>query len=134
MQTNPGCQKRKILIVEDDPVYRELLALELETAGYEVLLAEDGQKGLALVSSGNPDAILVDLLMPVLDGIRFLRSLRTELGSRVPAIVVTCDARRSSAVDATVSGATEVLVKPVDPELLEERIESALEAAREASI
>lgn len=134
MQTSPGRKDKKVLVVEDDPVYRELLALELETAGYEVVLAEDGKSGLDLVSREKPDVILVDLLMPVLDGIGFLKALRTQQGSRVPAIVVTCDARRSSAVDATVCGATEVLVKPVDPELLEERIESALEVAREAPV
>lgn len=132
MQTNLQRRDKKILVVDDDPAYRELLAFALEGAGYEVLLAENGAKGLNLAAREKPDAILVDLIMPVMDGIRFLKALRNDVGSRAPAIVVTCDARRSSAIDATVAGATDVLLKPVDPGALEERIESALGAVRDA--
>ncbi len=117
---------RKVLVVDDDGAFRELLTIALESSGYGVISAENGAKGLNLASRFVPDVILLDLIMPVMDGMRFLRSLRAEIGSTVPVIVLTCDGRRSVSIDAAVAGATDVLVKPVELTVIEERIASAV--------
>lgn len=115
----------KVLVIDDDAAFRELLTIALEGSGYAIASAENGANGLNLASRFAPDVILLDLIMPVMDGMRFLRSLRTEIASNVPVIVLTCDGRRSVSVDAVVAGATEVLVKPVALSFVEERIASA---------
>jgi len=112
----------KVLIVEDDPVYRELLGLALSSAGHETTLAEHGAKALESVKGSLPDVILLDILMPVMDGMRFLRELREGAKLSTPVVVLTCLDSRSFAVQALVEGATDVLTKPVDIEVLLEKL------------
>lgn len=118
--------KRRILVVEDDQVYRELLAFGLTVRGYVVYVAEHGARAMEVIEEAAPHVVLVDLLMPVMDGLRFLDWLRKESGLRVPSLVLTCMDSKSFAVDALVAGATDVLNKPVDLDLLVRKIEAIL--------
>lgn len=82
--------KRSILIIEDDPQYRELLRKKLELENFEVTVAEDGDRGLSLITTGKPvDLILLDLLMPKMDGVTFLFNLKATPLSNTPVIIIT---------------------------------------------
>ena len=86
-------RKLRILVVDDDPSILELLSIVLEMAGYEVLTAGDGAQAVSLLQNLVPeslvDVIMVDLMMPVMDGLRFMRWLRAEQKSTVPVLVLT---------------------------------------------
>jgi CheY-like chemotaxis protein len=109
---------RTILIVDDDPIYRQVLAMGLEAAGYKTLAAENGERAIALVNESKPNVILVDMLMPVMDGMQFLRWVKDKAPEPIPTIVLTCLDRRTVAVDALVAGAADVLTKPFSLPLL----------------
>ncbi len=80
----------KILIVEDDPAIRSMYQMKLQGQGYEVRIAEDGQKGLETSKSFLPDLILLDLLMPGMDGNEMLEKLRsTNWGASIRVIILT---------------------------------------------
>lgn len=114
---------RTALIVEDDAVYRELLVMALESEGYRAIGAEDGAKALELIKSSTPDVIILDLLMPVMDGLSFLRALKEAGGAPIPTLVHTALEARSCVVDALVAGAGDVLAKPAPLEEILKRIE-----------
>jgi CheY-like chemotaxis protein len=117
-----------VLIVEDAWFTRRLIRKNLEAAGYRILEAANGQEGLdqALVSS--PDCILLDLLMPDMDGRDVLRTLR-ERGSQIPVLVLTADIQASSRQQCLDLGAIAVLSKPPDAKTLFDAIEQALHAS-----
>jgi DNA-binding response OmpR family regulator len=101
-----------LLVIDDDPAIRELMVLTLSDEGYAVDVAEDGQVGLDLVGSCLPDAILVDLIMPALSGLDFVRAYRQRPGSSARIILMTAASPNQEAVlDAAVD---EVLPKPFD--------------------
>ena len=79
---------RHVLVVEDDPSIREMVALALEDAGYGVSAAADGESAIALISKDRPDLLLVDLRMPLMDGFEFMRRY-VGGGGRSPIIVLS---------------------------------------------
>lgn len=82
--------RKKILIVEDEEGYRNSLKIALERAGYEVLFAENGEVGIQSAFKNHPDLILIDLVMPKMDGEAMFEQLRMDLwGSKVSAIILT---------------------------------------------
>lgn len=106
---------RKILIVDDEKDLNELLALRLRGSGYEVAQSCDPLEGLALVERFHPDAILLDVSMPKIDGWEFCRRLRAlPGGEKIPVMIVTAwlsdDLRRRAAS----AGAAQVMLKPYD--------------------
>jgi DNA-binding response OmpR family regulator len=123
----PEAGKRKrILIIDDDAALRRLLKFGLEKAGYETLTADHGGEAIALVGRESVDLLLVDLMMPVLDGLRFLRWLRDEARLDVPALVFTSFERQNLDDEVRATGATDILHKPVRlPDLLA-RVEQLL--------
>jgi DNA-binding response OmpR family regulator len=80
---------KKILIVEDDEQYRKILDEELTAQGYEVHVASNGNLALDMLKEGNVDLILLDLLMPVMDGVTFYYNLKDKLKLKTPIIVLT---------------------------------------------
>lgn len=102
----------KILVVDDMAIFRDPLAASLRLAGYETVCAVDGKEALARVAEGRPDLVLLDLAMPVLDGLGFLRAFRANpANARVPVIVLTAAAERKTVLEAASLGAREYMLK-----------------------
>jgi CheY-like chemotaxis protein len=115
--------RKKILLVEDNADSRHILAKMLELEGYSVVLAEDGLRGIELARLEQPDAIITDINMPRLDGIRMTETIRAKLNlTQVPIIALTAFGSDMMA-GAIEAGADAALAKPLDYELLIRRIE-----------
>ena len=85
-----GLFKKKILVVEDEPALRKALTEKLSTAGYQVMAAKDGQEGLSTAVNKKPKVILLDLMLPKMDGMSVLDRLRKDdWGKDVPVIILT---------------------------------------------
>ncbi len=123
--------KAKILIVDDEPFNVDYLEQELEELGYETVSAADGQEALEQTVAENPDAILLDILMPELDGFQVLERLKAnEKWRNIPVIVISALGDIKSVVKGIEMGAEEYLPKPFDPVLLKARISACLEKKR----
>lgn len=103
-------QKKYILIIEDDPKIRRYLELELVHEGYKVDLAEDGKKGLELFRENNYSLILLDLMLPQMDGEDVCKSIRTE--SNIPIIILTAKDEIFSKITLLDLGADDYITKP----------------------
>lgn len=102
-----------VLVIDDDDDLRELMRVMLGKAGYEVVDAADGVAGLALARTRAPDLIVLDLMMPKLDGFGVLRGMRAE-GLRIPVVVVTGYSETANAqILRSDLGVVELLPKPV---------------------
>jgi DNA-binding response OmpR family regulator len=99
-----------ILIVEDDAVVRDTLALNLRAEGYEVHVVEDGEAGLALARELEPDLVVLDVMLPKLDGVTVCRVLRRE--SQVPIIMLTARGTEADKIVGLETGADDYIVKP----------------------
>jgi DNA-binding response OmpR family regulator len=113
-----------VLVIDDERRYRELLELNLERRGYRVTLAPDGLAGLNLFERDAPDLVLLDLVLPDLDGFEVCRRLREH--SQVPIIVLTARSDEAAEVRALRLGADDYVTKPFGPEALLARIERTL--------
>lgn len=100
----------KILVIDDDPRDRDLVATVLEERGYEVLLADDGRTGLQLCHRQDPDAIVLDMNMPHIDGHSLLRQLRT-LHPSLPVVVFSGHGTEAIEEEVLSQGATAFLQK-----------------------
>jgi two-component system response regulator MprA len=115
----------RLLVVDDDRALRDALRRALTLAGYEVLLAETGAAALAAVASGVPDAVLLDIGLPDIDGLEVSRALRRD-GNRVPVLMLTARDAVSDRVDGLDAGADDYLVKPFDIDELKARLRALL--------
>ena len=108
---------KKILIVEDEANIRELLRLYLEREGYTVLEAENGVEGIKKWKSDKPDMLLLDVMMPVMDGWEVCREIRAE--SDVPIIMLTAKGETADCISGLEMGADDYIVKPLEmPEVI----------------
>ena len=116
--------KKKILLVDDEPNIQAVVSARLTALGFEVLTAKDGQEGLDIARKELPDVILLDLMLPKLDGYKVCRMLKFDKAfEHIPVII--CSARGSD-VDkklAEQAGADEYMVKPFDLKLFSEKIQ-----------
>lgn len=118
----------KILIVEDDESIRDILTIMLELQGHIVLQAENGREALELLSYANFDLVLLDIMMPVMDGYETLQHIKTNNSWRnVPVVVVSSLDDLSSMVRCIELGAEDYIFKPFDKKLLEARINASLQ-------
>jgi two-component system, cell cycle response regulator DivK len=118
-----------VIVVDDCADIRELLRVVLEARGYHVLEAEDGRAAVELAKHKCPDLILMDLDMPVLDGLAATRLLRELAGlCDVPVIAVSAHTRETHRADAFAAGCNEYLTKPVDFAWLDHLLNSLLTA------
>ena len=101
---------QKILVIEDEPTVREMLVLNLQAEGFEVLETGDGVEGLNLARDKLPDLLLLDLMLPSLDGISVCRMLRRS--SQVPIIMLTARGAELDRIMGLESGADDYVVKP----------------------
>ena len=103
----------KILIVEDNELNRDMLSRRLMRKGFEVVMAEDGQKGVDMSISENPDLILMDLSLPVMDGWEATSTIKnSEETKKIPIIVLTAHAMAGDREKALEAGADEYDTKP----------------------
>ena len=124
--------KSRILIAEDEPNLREVLHMQLELAGFEVVDACDGQVALELAGQANPDVILLDVMMPRVDGYEALRRLRASYATRfIPIIMLTAKDTREDVLTGFQGGANDYLTKPYDRGELLLRIENQLNWSRQ---
>jgi two-component system response regulator MprA len=114
-----------LLVVDDDRAVRESLRRALALEGYEVELAVDGAEALGLAATTNPDAIVLDVLMPEVDGLAVCRRLR-DAGNRVPVLMLTARESVGDRVAGLDSGADDYLVKPFALEELLARLRALL--------
>jgi len=120
--------KPKILIVDDEPFNVDYLEQELEDSNYETIAAVNGQDALDKVESEKPDLILLDIMMPLMDGFEVLSRLKANPNTRdIPVIVISASNDLGSVVKGIKSGAEDYLPKPFEPVLLHARISSSLE-------
>ncbi len=119
-------RKERILIIDDDPDIRDVLNLSL-SEHYTVFAAANGKEGLEMVKGKNPDLIITDYNMPVMDGPQFVRQLRRDILLRhLPVIMLTGKSETKDMVTGIESGADDYLVKPFEPETLLARIRMIL--------
>jgi len=117
--------KDRILVIDDEPDIRKTLKMTLEYEGYEILTAANGNEGLDRARSERPDAILLDIKMPGLDGLEVLERLKVQ-GSEAPVLMISGHGDISDAVKATKLGAFDFLEKPLEQERLLLALRNAL--------
>jgi serine phosphatase RsbU (regulator of sigma subunit) len=116
-----------ILVIDDEPIVRESLAVYLSDSGFEVDTAKSGDAGLALFRNKHPDLVICDLRMPLVDGLDVLKAINAE-SAETPVIVVSGQGSMSDVVSALRSGAVDYLFKPlIELEVLEHSVRRALE-------
>ncbi|WP_424211114.1 response regulator [Streptomyces sp. BI20] len=114
----------RILLIEDDPSVREGVALGLRRRGHEVSAAATGEAGLELLPGLRPDLVLLDLMLPGLDGVRVCRRIRAD--SQVPIIMLTARGDDFDMVIGLEAGADDYIVKPARTEVVEARVKAVL--------
>ena len=122
-------KKTKILLVDDDKVFDEMYKLRLEASGYDVVVVEDGEKALVSAMEVKPDLILLDIMMPKINGLDVLDILKsTPETKEVPVIILTALLKDVNEVRGLMSGATGYLIKSeVTPAQVVEKIEEVLQ-------
>ncbi|UJQ94690.1 response regulator transcription factor [Mariluticola halotolerans] len=119
--------KPKILICDDDLLLIELIEFRLAAKGYEVITARDGEEALEKVRSSLPDLVVLDAMMPGIDGFELLVRLKADTTlAHIPVVMLTARKGERDIVSALESGASDYLVKPFIPEELLARIEKYL--------
>jgi CheY-like chemotaxis protein len=117
----------KILLVEDNEMNRDMLSRRLARKGYDVSMAEDGQRGVDMAESESPDLILMDMSLPVIDGWEATRRIKGSVGTgNIPIIALTAHAMASDREKAMDAGCDDYDTKPVELARLLEKIERLL--------
>jgi two-component system response regulator MprA len=118
----------RVVVVDDDRALRDVLRRALTLAGYQVGLAQSGAEALAQIGDGAPDAVVLDIGLPDIDGLEVCRQLRTE-GNRVPVLMLTARDAVADRIDGLDAGADDYLVKPFDIDELKARLRALLRRA-----
>jgi len=118
----------KILLVEDNEMNRDMLSRRLGRRGYEVVIAVDGQQGVDLAASENPDVILMDMSLPVIDGWEATRRIKADgATAAIPVIALTAHAMSGDREQALAAGCDDYDTKPIELERLLGKIAGQLE-------
>ena len=115
---------KKILVVDDEPEIVGLIEIRLKHWGYDVVTAYDAEKCFQVIEKEHPDLILLDIVMPGMDGITACNRIRTTYN--IPVIIVTALHDYETMHDASMFGAFDYIAKPIDDEKLKSKIEKAL--------
>ena len=125
-------EAKKILVVDDEQQLALAIKIRLQSRGYQVVLASDGKEAIELIQEEHPDLVILDVLMPVMDGYSCLREMNTRFGrSKTPIIILTARDRMKELFE--LEGIEDYLVKPFDHEDLLVRIERVLRRREPAS-
>ena len=123
-------QPARLLVVDDNEMNRDMLSRRLVRGGYEVIIAEDGARGVAIAMSDKPDLILMDMSLPVIDGWEATRQIKATPGiSRIPIIALTAHAMAGDRDKALASGCDDYDTKPIELQRLLRKMETLLTAA-----
>jgi len=128
----PAGSRGSILVVDDEPTIAEVVARYLERAGYATETAADGLEAVRLAGERRPDLIVLDLMLPQLDGLEVLRRLRDGVAADTPVILLTAKGERNDRIAGLRSGADDYVVKPFSPTELVARVDAVLRRVRRA--
>jgi len=120
-------RKQLVLVVDDEPPIVRLVRAKLQADGYAVITADRGEAGIALLEDERPDLVILDVMMPDMDGFETLRRIRME--SRLPVIMLTARSSDRDKVRGLESGADDYLAKPFNPDELSARVAAVLRRA-----
>ncbi|MDI6844902.1 MAG: response regulator [Candidatus Saccharicenans sp.] len=127
-ETLPG---KKVLVVDDDPTTVKIITYLLEKEGIQVVSASSGAEGLKKAFQEKPDLIILDVMMPELNGFQFLNIFRRAEGqTRTPVIFLSSLAEEADVITGLESGAVDYLIKPFSPQVLLTKIKKSLETGR----
>src|SRR5947209_14246501 len=115
-----------VLVVDDEPTIAEVVARYLERAGYRTRIAGDGAQALDLVAERRPDLVVLDLMLPGIDGLEVMRRLREQDHERIALILLTAKGEESDRVIGLRLGADDYVVKPFSPAELVARVDAVL--------
>lgn len=119
--------KKKILIIDDEPDLVEMLSMRLEANGYQVIISFDGQEGFDKARAEEPDLIILDLMLPKIDGYKICRMLKLdEKYKDIPVILFTARTQESDIKLGKDAGADAYLIKPFEPQILLEQIKGLI--------
>ncbi|HEV8306871.1 MAG TPA: response regulator [Methylomirabilota bacterium] len=117
----------KILLAEDEKQIGDMVAFKLTNSGHQVLRARDGEEALTLATGERPDLVILDVMMPVLNGFEVLRRLKADPElSAIPVIMLTAKGRERDVLAGLSAGAVDYIVKPFSLKELTARIDAAL--------
>ena len=119
-----------ILVVDDSATNREVLSQQVETEGYQVATAKDGKQAIQMIQTGAYDLILLDIIMPKIDGYEVLKWIRDSPWQHIPTIMISALEQTESVVKCIEMGAEDYLTKPFNPVLLKARLGACLEQKR----
>ena|SRR2546425_3880782 len=123
----------RVLVIDDEPDVLLLCRVNLQHAGHDVLEAADGRRGVDIAREAVPDAIVLDLMLPLVDGYGVLEALTEDSRTReIPVIVLTAKAQREDRVRCWASGASDFMTKPFSPAALTESLGLLLTMSVEA--
>jgi two-component system phosphate regulon response regulator PhoB len=126
--------KASILVVDDEEDIRELVQLNLDREGYRVLTCESGEQALAVARSKTPDLIVLDLMLPGIDGLEVCKRLKADAGlGQIPVVMLTAKGEESDIVAGLELGADDYITKPFSGKVLVARVRRLLRKATEAS-
>ena len=114
----------RVLVVDDDQALSEMLGIVLRAEGFDALFCDDGSKAQGIFNEAKPDLVLLDLMLPGIDGIEVCRKIRAESG--VPIVMLTARGDTLDIVKGLESGADDYIVKPFKPKELVARIKARL--------
>ena len=121
----------RILIVDDEPFNRDYLEQELSDFDYEILTAVNGQEALEKIQGEKPDLVLLDIMMPIMDGFTVLKLVKADHATRsIPIIIISANSDLKSIVAGIQMGAEDYLPKPFEPTILHARITTSLDRKR----
>jgi two-component system alkaline phosphatase synthesis response regulator PhoP len=128
-------RKTKVLIIEDDANIQELIRYNLAKEGYQVISAIEGEDGLTKAQTEKPNLIILDLMLPGMDGLEICRLLKADSGTAgIPIIMVTAKGEESDVVAGLELGADDYMTKPFSPKVLVARIRACLRRNKQKSI
>ena len=117
-----------VLVVDDDPVIQKLLQVNFEMEGYDVVIAGDGEEGLALAREEQPDVVLLDVMMPKMNGLDVAAAMRSDAATEgIPIIMLSAKAQASDVQAGLDLGVDDYVTKPFDPLELLDRVGAILE-------
>ncbi len=129
--TSVAVGKMTVLVIDDDPVILELLRVNFEIEGFDVICATDGEEGLQRAHDERPDVVISDIMMPKRDGLQVLSDLKADPRTEdLPVILLSAKAQRSEVQHGLDMGADDYITKPFDPLELIDRLNAVVTKSR----